>query len=88
MSVSRRQALTGMGGLALLGFGKTTPALVCGGGCGWQLPSLAGELIVDPAQLAACSVDAGSIVHHVPIAVREVRNLQANIREMSALIGW
>jgi cytokinin dehydrogenase len=70
MIVSRRQMLSGMSALTVLGFDTSARAWVWGGnGSCNQLPSLDGELLIDPATLATYANDAGSLVHHAPIAV-------------------
>lgn len=83
--MDRRQFLGGLGAVAVVGFSSSARAWVtCPTVPDFQaIPALDGELVTDPASIAAVSTDAGNIVHKTPIAVLRpgsVRDVQAMVR--------
>ena len=70
--IARRQLLAGLGAVAVLGFNPEARAWVGAAHHGDpfdRVPELDGELVMDPASLAAAAHDIGNIVSQTPVAV-------------------
>jgi len=70
--VSRRQVLAGLSAAIVTGFDPVKRAWVAeasASGAFDHIPALDGQLLTDPASIAAAGTDVGNIVHHAPIAV-------------------
>ncbi len=84
--LSRRDVLRGAAAVAVVGFSTSARAWVGAGATAANLhhvPPLDGQLLTDPASLAAASTDAGYLVELTPLAVLRpgsVRDIQRMIR--------
>jgi len=70
--IARRHFLTGLGATAVVGFNPATRHWVSVANAATPLsgvPPLDGQLLTDPASLAADAVDVGNIIHNTPVAV-------------------
>lgn len=83
--IARRQLLTGMGAAAVLGFDPRARTWISSAqaSSAQHIPRIDGQLLTDPASLAAVSFDVGNIIHDTPVAVLRpgsVRDIVAMIR--------
>jgi cytokinin dehydrogenase len=70
--IDRRQFITGVGAATVLGFDPSARTWISTARASSPIanvPELEGQLVTDPASLAAVARDAGNIVHEAPIAV-------------------
>ena len=81
--ISRRQFMAGVGAASVVGFNPVARAWV---GSRHRdpfdhVPPLDGELVTDPASLAAIADDVGNIVHKIPVAILRPGSVE-DVREM------
>jgi cytokinin dehydrogenase len=83
--IARRQLLAGLGAATVLGFDPLGRRWVSSAKAAPldRIPPLDGQLLTDPASLAAVAFDVGNIVHDTPIAVLRpgsVRDIEKMVR--------